>query len=75
MKFEPKKNAWKGLRAAGGVVLAAALVAGIEALLGQADTAEELMKLGAPALAIPLLLAAGAMARNALKNYKATPDE
>jgi hypothetical protein len=70
MQFDWAKTAWKGVRAGLGVALAAALYAGVGVLLEQFDSPEELAALGLPAVAIPILVALGAMLRNWLKHRK-----
>jgi hypothetical protein len=70
MEWKWSKASWKGLRAALGSALAIAVVAFGEALLSSADTAEELLQLGAPALLVPVLLGVGAVLRNWLKQKK-----
>lgn len=70
MEWKLSKGAWKGIRAALGSALALGAVAVGDALLTKADTPEELIGLGAPALLIPVLLGLGATARNYLKVKK-----
>lgn len=70
MEFKWSKASRKGLRAAVGSALAIAAVAFGEGLISAADTKEELLGLGAPAVLIPVLLGLGAMARNWLKQKK-----
>lgn len=70
MEWKWSKASWKGLRAALGSALAIGAVATGEALLTAADTKEELLQLGAPALLVPILLGVGAVARNWLKQRR-----
>ena len=75
MKWELKKGAWKGIRAALGGALAIGVGAVSDALIASADSAPELAQLGAPAVLIPVLLGLGAMYRNWRKMKKQAKEE
>lgn len=65
--FKWSKNLWKALKAALISALSVAAVAGVGVLLQPIDTSEELVGLGIPGWAIPLIVALVASIRNYLK--------
>jgi hypothetical protein len=68
--FSWTKNAWKAVRAALGVALAAGLYAVFDVLSPSFDTPAELEGMGAPQFLIPLILAVLVSLRNWLKHSK-----
>jgi hypothetical protein len=70
MDFSWAKNGWKAVRGGLGVVLAAALFAGLETLMQQIGNPEFWQQIGAPQFMIPVILAVLVSFRNWLKHKK-----